>query len=90
MWHGYKVLIVLVLFSFTFSVIQVLQHEKISVLIFRRICEHPWVRDALDEYLDESDYIFIEELINPPQERFVRYVASFSFAFRDFCLANKE
>uniref|UniRef100_A0A0M3IHI5 HD domain-containing protein n=1 Tax=Ascaris lumbricoides TaxID=6252 RepID=A0A0M3IHI5_ASCLU len=47
-----------------------LQHEKGSVLMFDRICKYDFVQKALLEYLDEDDFIFIRELIDPPIERF--------------------
>lgn len=46
------------------------RHEKGSVLMFDRICKYDFVQKALLEYLDEDDFIFIRELIDPPIERF--------------------
>ncbi|MFH4981315.1 hypothetical protein AB6A40_008024 [Gnathostoma spinigerum] len=43
-------------------------HEKRSILLFRRICQYPWVEEALLQFLDEEDFVFIEELILPPKK----------------------
>uniref|UniRef100_A0A914ZZC2 HD/PDEase domain-containing protein n=1 Tax=Parascaris univalens TaxID=6257 RepID=A0A914ZZC2_PARUN len=46
------------------------RHERGSVLMFDRVCKYDFVQKALLEYLDEDDFIFIKELIDPPIERF--------------------
>ncbi|VDD86074.1 unnamed protein product [Enterobius vermicularis] len=45
-------------------------HEKASVLIFRRLCKNKELKKALDEFLEPEDYVFIEEIIKPPKEKF--------------------
>ncbi|VDD86073.1 unnamed protein product [Enterobius vermicularis] len=45
-------------------------HEKESVLVFEEICKNKQLKEALDEYLEESDYTFIKEMINPPKSKF--------------------
>jgi HD superfamily phosphohydrolase len=43
------------------------RHERGSVLMFREMCKKPEVSNALNEFLSAEDYIFIEELIDPPK-----------------------
>lgn len=40
--------------------------------MFEEICKNKQLKEALDEYLEESDYTFIKEMINPPKSKFVR------------------
>uniref|UniRef100_A0A914E3W7 HD/PDEase domain-containing protein n=1 Tax=Acrobeloides nanus TaxID=290746 RepID=A0A914E3W7_9BILA len=44
------------------------RHEEGSKLIFKRMLDQNHeVKEALDRYLSEEDYLFIEELIDPPK-----------------------
>jgi hypothetical protein len=57
------------IFCFIFSKnAHLFQHEQMSCKIFDYIYEEePGLRATLDEYLDETDRIFIKELIDTPK-----------------------
>ncbi|KAL3120766.1 hypothetical protein niasHT_008058 [Heterodera trifolii] len=46
------------------------EHEEMSRKVFKFMLEKNdgWLKKKLDEYLEESDYEFIDELINPPKD----------------------
>jgi HD superfamily phosphohydrolase len=45
------------------------KHEECSTKIFRYMLAHNQeLKNILDKYLNEIDYVFIEEMINPPKE----------------------